>query len=207
MDDHTSGFSELGQLAWRHSRVFEICSSAKRRPTHAYTHSPQLQAAKLLSTDPWVTARIRGSSILQDLMSQLSSKATLHLQLRRLDIPFASHHILPVVSNITTFALTVKGHFYTLYAKEILATVFASLTLPTLLAPDFVTDSYKSALSWPHSELLALSRRSRFDLHLHSIDFWHVCITQVLLLECLSELKSLRHLSISDSDHTPSSIA
>ncbi|KAJ6532167.1 hypothetical protein DFH09DRAFT_1370381 [Mycena vulgaris] len=53
-------------------------------------------------------------------------------------------------------------------------------------------------LPWPHSEFLALSERSLFHAHLHTLDLQQVVITAGELLESLSALPALEELLISD---------
>ncbi|KAJ7435995.1 hypothetical protein B0H11DRAFT_2366086 [Mycena galericulata] len=51
---------------------------------------------------------------------------------------------------------------------------------------------------WPHSEFLAISARSAFDCHLHTLRLTHVVITELELLESLSVLPLLQRLEITD---------
>ncbi|KAJ7491705.1 hypothetical protein B0H11DRAFT_2007522 [Mycena galericulata] len=111
----------------------------------------------------------------------------------------ANLNISSAVSGIS--ALSIDGRDF--FSKENCLNVFNAilpvLTLPVLQELSFESVEYQSfPIYWPHSEFLAISARSSFDCHLHTLRLTHVVITESDLLESLSVLPLLQRLEIAD---------
>ncbi|KAJ7231417.1 hypothetical protein B0H12DRAFT_210198 [Mycena haematopus] len=107
-----------------------------------------------------------------------------------------------VTANISTFYLQLLGDFDTYYSWVVLRWILEGLTLPLLAKFELESDSYpRCPLLWPHEAFLALSAHSGFDSTLRSLEIYEAHITEVQLLQCLADLRSLERLAI--SDHEP----
>ncbi|KAJ6532144.1 hypothetical protein DFH09DRAFT_1092980 [Mycena vulgaris] len=147
-----------------------------------------------------------GALLALTLTSRLQSSTTLVLgisrmgQLQRLDISF---YVPPVTYPISTLVLQIFRSFSPVSARQAAGKVLDGFTLPSLATLGFAVvhmddDNPPFHLPWPHSEFLALSERSLFHAHLHTVDLQQVVITAGELLQSLSALPGLEELLISD---------
>ncbi|KAJ7119250.1 hypothetical protein C8R43DRAFT_933928, partial [Mycena crocata] len=102
----------------------------------------------------------------------------------------------PTSSNVDGFTVEILGYFDLPERRPMLALILTNLILPNL--GELIFESPYDPLPWPHPEFIALSDRSSFNAHLHSLDLRHVFITQTELFECLAGLSSLERLGIAD---------
>ncbi|KAJ7489101.1 hypothetical protein FB451DRAFT_682673 [Mycena latifolia] len=142
------------------------------------------------------------------LMAPLSRTAHFILDLLiRTSTPFTvdeSIHFQPVTSEISAFTIEVGGESSPSNVGPTIAKIIGSLTLPALDKLSlFSTHSPALLVAWPHAEFLGLSIRSSFPTHLRALQLSHCIITEPELIECLSSLLSLEHLSISDHEVLP----
>ncbi|KAJ7113341.1 hypothetical protein C8R43DRAFT_1039927 [Mycena crocata] len=135
-------------------------------------------------------------------MPRLSQTAALHLHLSLLypDLGLdASFVAPPVTSDIATLRVGVTHGYLAAHVEQALDAVLTSFTLPYLRKLLFTRSDYpRSLFPWRHAQFLTLARRSSFQTHLHTLDLYHVVITEEHLLESLDALPSLEQLSISD---------
>jgi hypothetical protein len=104
-------------------------------------------------------------------------------------------------SDVGHLAIEVLGEFYQHHCQQALGAIFTGLTLPCLRGLTFDSEKYpRFPLVWPHTQFLALCRRSAFNTHLQSLCLYHVHITEPQLLQCLSALPALTDLAIADHE-------
>ncbi|KAJ7737550.1 hypothetical protein B0H16DRAFT_1466190 [Mycena metata] len=112
----------------------------------------------------------------------------------RLDIPHTS-------SDVGRLSIELVGEFYRHHCQQALAAIFTGLTLSSLQALTFRSNEYPHfPILWSQPQFLALGARSGFEGHLHSLDLFHVQITETQLLQCLSVLPALMHLAVADHE-------
>ncbi|KAJ6546756.1 hypothetical protein DFH09DRAFT_1506528 [Mycena vulgaris] len=136
------------------------------------------------------------------LMPRLARGARLDMLLRLVDgdAPFSEATVVPpVTSAISVLSIAVEDGFSPSNIGHTMSTILGSLTLPVLDTLVLISYEYPHlVLPWPHTQFLALGRRSSFHTHLQSLELSHADIDEAQLLECLSTLPCLECLGISD---------
>ncbi|KAJ7645909.1 hypothetical protein DFH06DRAFT_1210682 [Mycena polygramma] len=113
------------------------------------------------------------------------------------DVGMATIPLSPVTSRLYRLAIGVS--FGADAAREVLFKLMTRLTLPSLFGLRLHWEHNQGIpLPWPHLEFLALADRSSFCDHLVVLEIESVFITELELLQVLSGLPLLEHLSISD---------
>ncbi|KAJ7115253.1 hypothetical protein C8R44DRAFT_880574 [Mycena epipterygia] len=136
------------------------------------------------------------------VLPHLSKTAKFNFELCYLDgtPPFDESTFVPsVTAEIAALSIVVVKKFPHSNVGATIAKIVDSLTLPALQELKMDSEEYPSIpLLWPHSQFLALSVRSSFHTSLRSLQLSSLIITEAELLECLSGLPHLEHLTISD---------
>ncbi|KAJ7491726.1 hypothetical protein B0H11DRAFT_2191192 [Mycena galericulata] len=108
-------------------------------------------------------------------------------------------NIPPVISTVGALSMDTRNGFSREDCLGAFGAILPILTLPSLHEFSFNSVQYPAfPIYWPHTEFLAISARSSFDSHLHTLRLAHVVITEAELLESLSALPLLQWLEIGE---------
>ncbi|KAJ7159249.1 hypothetical protein C8R43DRAFT_994259 [Mycena crocata] len=137
------------------------------------------------------------------MLSQLSHSTHCRIEMWLTDhsMPPRIHNLaLPSTSSsIATLSFDFAGYFEQPFYLDLIAQIFASLTVPHLREFTLESSQYsRKPLLWPQILFLSVAERSSFHAHLLTLDIYHVLIPEADLLECLHALPKLEHLKVSD---------